>query len=443
MKTVWDWYSKSSVQKALIEVAKNREVVSVFKDGSFGKRPDMIQYPSDIIQAVSSGTVAFHGSVERWSQPMKLDVGMTKNDLDSLRDGWDIIIDPDVKDFEIAKIVTKKIMEALKDHGVRNHSLKFTGGKGFHIGVGFESLPKKVNFESVNILYPSLLQKVIEFIKSYIEPQLKEELLRLDPPENLAKRIGKTVDEIMIKDEIAPYKIISMDIFSSRHLFRLPYSLHESSMLVSMPIKAENLERFEKQMASPEKAKVEEKFLIPKAENDAELLVVEALDWATKYKEEIKEELPRLNQLRKIRFVPETYFPPCIKKMLEGMADGKKRGMFVLINFLRNMGWDSEKIEQKIMEWNGKNYPNLTANYVRSQLRWHFRQGERMLAPPNCENENFYKSMGLHDLCKDLHAQGIKNPVSYPIRKMTKMENIKTKPRKNSPKPSGNKVIKR
>ena len=435
MKTVWDWYSKDSVQKALIEVGRNREVISVFKDGSFGKRPDVIQYPSDIVQAVSSGTVAFHGSVERWSQPMKLDVGMAKNDLDNLRDGWDIIIDPDVKDFEIAKIVTKKAMEALKDHGVRSYSVKFTGGKGFHIGIGFESLPKKVNFEPVNILYPSLLQKVTEFVKSYMEPQLKEELLRLDSPENLAGRVGKPIETIMHKDEIDPYKIISMDIFSSRHLFRLPYSLHETTMLVSLPIKAENLDRFERQMASPEKANVEEKFLIPKAENDAELLIVEALDWAAKYKEEIKGELPRLRQPKQIKFIPEVYFPPCIRRMLEGMADGKKRGLFVLINFLRNMGWDSEKIEQRITEWNGKNMPSLTANYVRSQLRWHFRQGDRNLAPPNCENENFYKSMGLHDLCRDLHAQGIKNPVSYPIRRMSRIETV-TKRKSTTSKPA-------
>ena len=33
---VWNWYSRESVQKAILEVAKNREVVSVFKEGNFG-----------------------------------------------------------------------------------------------------------------------------------------------------------------------------------------------------------------------------------------------------------------------------------------------------------------------------------------------------------------------------------------------------------------------
>ena len=129
-QSVFNWYSRESVQKALIEVSKNREVVSVFKDGSFGKRPDVIQYPGDIMQAVAEGTISFHGSVEQWSNPMQLDVGMNRNDLDNLRTGWDVILDPDVKDFEIGKTVAKQTIEALKDHGIKNYSLKFTGGKG-------------------------------------------------------------------------------------------------------------------------------------------------------------------------------------------------------------------------------------------------------------------------------------------------------------------------
>src|SRR4030042_1031850 len=116
-QSVYNWYSRESVQKALIEVAKEREVVSVFKDGSFGKRPDVIQYPGDVMQAVAEGTISFHGSVEQWSNPMQLDVGMNRNDLDNLRSGWDIILDPDVKDFEIGKATTKQIIEVLKDHG--------------------------------------------------------------------------------------------------------------------------------------------------------------------------------------------------------------------------------------------------------------------------------------------------------------------------------------
>src|SRR4030042_251668 len=282
-QSVYNWYSREYVQKALIEVAKEREVVSVFKDGSFGKRPDIIQYPGDVMQAVAEGTVSFHGSVEQWSNPMQLDVGMNRIELDKLRTGWSLILDPDVKDFEIGKIAARQIIEALKDHGIKNYSVKFTGGKGFHIGICSESLPEKINFKHTSAQYPELQQTIIEYIKWYTHEQLKEKLIELDTPINLAQRVGKSLGDITSDDGIEPYKIISLDIFGSRHLFRLPYSLHESSLLVSMPIKPENIGKFEKEHASPEKVKVDEKFLDKKYNlHDMEALSVEALDWAVK-----------------------------------------------------------------------------------------------------------------------------------------------------------------
>ncbi|MFZ8830456.1 MAG: hypothetical protein ACO2OO_03340, partial [Candidatus Aenigmatarchaeota archaeon] len=117
---IWNWYSREKVRKAILDFAKNREVVSVFSDGSYGRRPDCLNYDGDILQAIAEGTVAFHSSVERWENPMRLDVGMKREDLNNLRIGWDLLIDLDVKDFEIAKIATKKFIEALKDHGVKN-----------------------------------------------------------------------------------------------------------------------------------------------------------------------------------------------------------------------------------------------------------------------------------------------------------------------------------
>jgi hypothetical protein len=421
---IWNYYSRESVQKAIVEVAKNREVVSVFKDGRFGRRPDVIQYPQDILQAVAEGTVAFHGSVERWNQPMKLDVGLTKLDLDAIRSGWDVFIDVDVKDFEIAKATTKQIIEAFKDHGVKNYSCKFTGGQSFHIGIPFEALPEKINLQPTAAQYPDILQKVIEYIKWYTNEQLKEELISIGIPADISKRIGKPLDEIIGADGIEPFKIVTMDVFSSRHLFRLPYSLHESSLLVSLPIKPENIERFEKEHALPEKVKIEEKFLIPKAaEHDAEALIVEAMDWASKHKAEIKEELPRPAKEIRMKMIPEEYFPPCVHNIFKGLADGRKRSIFILINFLRNMGWDLEKLENRMMEWNEKNYPPVRNNYLRTQLRWHLRQ-ERNLLPPNCDNQQFYGNIGV--CTPDKYCKGgadritIKNPVNYPFRKMKK-----------------------
>jgi len=430
LQKIYNWYSKESVQKAILEVANNREIVSVYNDSAFGKRPDILQYPADILQAVSEGALSFHGSIEQWTNPMKLEAGMSKKDLDSMRIGWSLFFDPDVKDFEIAKIVTRIIAEALKDYGIKNYSIKFSGGKGFHIAVPFESLPETINYQQMKMLYPNIQEKITNFIKWYIKDMLRDELNALDNPEGLASRIGKTANEIIADNEIDPFKIVNMDIFKSRHLFRLPYSMHESTFLVSLPLKLEDLPKFNKEDALPEKAKIEEKFLIPKVKGDAQLLVVEALDWASKHMAEETEELPKFKQIKRVKAIPEIYFPPCIKSLLSGVSDGKKRGLFILINFLRNIGWDAEQIEKRILEWNEKNYPSLRSNYIRSQLRWHFRQADRILAPPNCDNENFYISMGLFDLCKDLHTQGIKNPISYPIRKVSKTDKLELKKKK-------------
>ena len=418
----WNWYSRESVLRAIVEAAKNREVVAVYRDGIFGKRPDMIQYIQDILQSVAEGAISFHGSLERWQQPMKLDVGLNKPQLDAMRVGWDVLFDVDVDDFEIAKITVKQIIEAFKDHGVSNYSVKFTGGSSFHIGIPFEALPEKINFQPTALQYPDLLQKIIEYIKWYIKDQLKEEITTLAAREEIAKRVGKSVGEIEENGEIEPFRIVSMDIFGSRHLFRLPYTLHEKKLYVSLPINPRDIDRFEMEQALPEKAKVEEKFLVPRTSlHDAEALVIEALDWSSKHMLEAKEEIPKILVKKKIRAVPEDYFPPCLKIALQGLADGRKRSLFILTNFLRNMGWDLEKIENKLMEWNEKNVPPLRTNYLRTQLRWHFRQ-ERNLLPPNCDNENFYKAIGI---CKpDETCTGggeniiLKNPINYPFKKL-------------------------
>ena len=418
----WNWYSRESVLRAIVDAAKNREVVAVYRDGIFGKRPDMIQYVQDVLQSVAEGAISFHGSLERWQQPMKLDVGLNKPQLDSMRIGWDVLFDVDVDDFEIAKITVKQLIEAFKDHGLSNYSIKFTGGSSFHVGIPFEALPEKINFQPTAVQYPELLQKIIEYVKWYIKDQLKEEIAGFAGVEEISKKIGKPVKQIEENGQVDPFKIVSMDIFGSRHLFRLPYTLHEKTLCVSLPIKPAEVDKFEIQQAFPEKVKVEERFLVPRNSlHDAEPLVIEALDWSTKHIVEVKEEIPKILVKKKIKTIPEEYFPPCVKIALQGLADGRKRSLFVLTNFLRNMGWNLEKIESKIMEWNERNIPPIRTNYLRTQLRWHFRQ-ERNLLPPNCDNENFYISMGIckpDEICKNgADKIAIKNPVNYPFKKL-------------------------
>ena len=422
--SVWNYYSRKDVQEALLEVAKDREVVGVFSNESFGERPNVLLYPDDIIEMVKEGVVSFHGSVERWSNPMALESGMIKQEMDRIRIGWDLIIDMDCPDFEIAKLTVKIILEALKDHSINNYSVKFTGGKSFHIGIPFEIFPEKINLIKTADLYPELPQKIIEYLKDYVRERIKEEILALDNPLSIAERVKKPITEITDKDGLNPFKVVQIDsmLVSPRHMFRLPYSLHESSLLVSLPVDISTLDKLNKDDARPHRVKVEKKFLTREESlKEANILVVEALDWAEKHKI-VEEKIPYTGLKRMTREITnKKYFPPCILKILNGLVDGKKRSVFILANYLRNMGWDWDKVEKEILAWNEKNTPPLPQRYIRTQVRWHKRQ-RRNLLPPNCLNENFYVSMGVHlpdEVCKGWTKKvTIKNPVNYPFRKM-------------------------
>jgi DNA primase large subunit len=171
--------------------------------------------------------------------------------------------------------------------------------------------------------------------------------------------------------------------------------------------------------------------LVPKTSlHDAEAFVIEALDWSAKHFVEVKEEIPKILVKKNIKAIPEEYFPPCIKSALQGLSDGRKRSLFILTNFLRNMGWNLEKIENRITEWNEHNIPPIRTNYLRTQLRWHFRQ-QRNLLPPNCDNENFYIAIGIckpDEICKNgTDKIIIKNPVNYPFKKLKMGKKINRK----------------
>lgn len=420
--SILEYYSRSDVQKALLEIAKNREVVGVYPKGNFDKRPNVLVYPDDILQMIKKGVTSFHGSLEHWSNPMQLSTNLSIAELDKLRTGWDLIIDPDCIDFEISKLTVATIIEALEDHDINNYSIKFTGGKGFHIGVQSQSFPKTVNAKPIELLYPDLPKAIIEYLKAYTREQLKEKILEIGNTEEIAKRVNKKQQDVVDKDGLDPFKIVSIDsgLVSSRHLFRLPYSLHEKSHLISLPLNISSLKNFKREDASIDKVKdFKIKFLNEKTKlSEATSLVIESFDFLQKMKPAI-EQYPKVQvRERKTRYFDKRQFPPCMLKLLEGkLSDGRKRGLFLLVTFLRNMGWSWEQVEKEVLEWNEKNLPPLRTNYVKTQLRWHKNQKKNIL-PPNCNAENYYKELGLY--CGDEFHKDIKNPINYPYKKYKK-----------------------
>ena len=398
-----DFYSRSDIQEELIKISKNREFAAKFGE-NFGKRPDTIGFKKDIYELARQGATSFHISEERWADPLRLKAGMSKKELDDLRIGWDFLIDIDSKNLEYSKICAKLIVDALRFHDVKNISVKFSGNLGFHIGIPFESFPSKVNDKEIRLLFPDALRIVIDYLKNMIKDHLIAKLGK----ENYSK-VG--IDTILV---------------SSRHMFRAPYSLHEKTGLVSLPIMAEHILDFDINEAKPENVKTNIKFLEHDGKVDAKYLIMQTFDFAKKGEllgkasaKDDKYEIPKTA-------ITEEFFPPCIRIASNGLEDGKKRFVFIATNFLKSLGWKIEDIEKYLLDWNKRNNNPLKDGYIINQMNWFKRQSKAVL-PPNCNNQMYYVSIGIchpDNLCKL-----IKNPANYARRKFT---NFKAKDLKSS-----------
>ena len=108
------------------------------------------------------------------------------------------------------------------------------------------------------------------------------------------------------------------------------------------------------------------------------------------------------------------------------MEDGRKRSIFILLNFLISVGWDYNTIEKLLKDWNKKNKESLRESYLVGQLR-HHKNARKKILPPNCNNQMDMVDIGV---CKpDNLCSKIKNHVSYAIRKgfYSKKEKVKEK----------------
>jgi len=484
------YYKRQEIRDALLRHAKDKEIAVKFQKG-FGKRPDTLEYSNDITELARNGAVSFHCSEELWRNPLQLQAGMKKKDMDNLRKGWDLILDIDSKLWVLAKLTTYFLIRALKEHNVKNISLKFSGNKGFHIGVPWEAFPEKIRGELLKDYFPEGPKRIAQYLIHYISDNYikvdeekiifgkyeikinslikalnkkKEDFLKVK-----CKKCKKTLNINKLKTEYEYYcekcgnsvfmekekdyikcsgcggiakkksiikprctcgsyefkkefdvsSIMDVDtlLISSRHMYRMPYSYHEKSGLVSLPIELNKLLKFRKNMANPRNIKDTKIPFLEREkakQGEASDLILRAFD----YKPDIEE--TKIN-IQKREFekmdssLPEMFFPPCIKKGLQGLEDGRKRFLFILVNFLTNLGWNYDEIEKLVKKWNKRNSEELRWNFIESHIRYHKRNKENIL-PPNCTNNSYY-----HDLhiCtnKDPLCTRIKNPVNYAILK--------------------------
>ncbi|MAG15780.1 hypothetical protein CMO88_01835 [Candidatus Woesearchaeota archaeon] len=416
LSTSLSHYKRPEIQEAIVEHAAGKEVAARFND-KFGKRPDSLQYPNDVLEIAKNGATSFHCSEELWRNPLSLRPLMNRKELDDLRIGWDLVLDIDCKFVEYSKIAADLIVKALKHHNITSLSIKFSGNKGFHIAIPFQSFPQEINGTDVKLLFPEAAKRVALYIKEKIQSSLGKQILATEGNnyQKIAEKTGKKISEISSVHEntaelnVEPFLAIDTLLISSRHMYRMPYSLHEKSGLVSIPVNPEKILEFNLEQAKPEAVKVSEiKFL--ERENakpeEAMSLFTDAFD-ATVQKPEFETEKKEYEIPAEA--VPEKFFPPCIQKLLLGMEDGRKRALFILTNFLASCGWSYEAIEERLKQWNQKNKEPLHQTYFLGQLRYH-KQHKKKILPPNCSNPAYYRDLRVkcsEEICK------FKNPVGY------------------------------
>lgn len=428
-KIAMNYYKKRIIQKALIEQAKNREFVAVYlKNGKvskenliMGKRPDTVEYENDIISYVEKNATSFHVSEELWKNPLELATTKTQQQINELRLGWDLILDVDSKYFEYSRIAASLLCEALSFHNLTNFGLKFSGRKGWHIGVSFEAFPKKIQNIEVRNFFPEGPKIIISYLKEMIKKELAERILEISTLKEISAATGKKMEELMEKNFFNPYSVVEIDtvLIAHRHLYRCAYSLNEISGLVSCVIKPEQLKVFRTGWARPDEVAVRTFLKKPEKEEALELLL-QALDWSAKKLKEEKE-IKKPIKISKISSLKEEVLPPCIKKIMEGMKyDGRKRALFIMINFYRSLGVELEEIKKIIEDWNKKNYKPLPESYIKGQLQWFKKQ--EIKPPPNC-TQSYYRDLGICD--PDLLCKKIKNPLVYVLKKSKKQKNKK------------------
>lgn len=412
LRKIFDYYSQDEILEKIIGNSKDREISFSKRDGSHLSRPNTLIYPRDVLQMVKKGAISFHGSVEHWRNPMQLGTRMSEKELDELRKGWDLIIDIDSSiGLEASKFAASRVISFLKKHGVKEPGLKFSGNRGFHIGVPWEAFPRKVDYIATKDQFPQIPQVIASFIRAGIKDDLMQDLIKM---KGSLRTLVEELDQHL--EKITPYIFVEIEKdWGSRHLFRMPYTINEKTLsegkcLVTLPL--EDIKDFRRDDASLEKVKPKLDFFRKTKPGEATSLLIDAMDWFSERKKEEKKKPVR--KISRTNRIPEGRFPPCIKNIFKGLLDGRKRSLFILANFLATMGWKRDEVENRIFEWNRKNRPPMKDNYIKTQLKWFERQ-RRDLLPPNCDNQQFYKAF---NICKpDEKCKKVKNPVVYPFKK--------------------------
>lgn len=438
--TTLKYYKRDDVQDAIARAAANREVAVKYGEKGFGRRPDALQYGRDVLEFAKQGATSFHVSEERWTNSAQISTDLKRHELDELRSGWDLILDIDCTWLEYSTVAAQVLTDTLRAKGIRTLSVKFSGNHGFHIGVPFEAFPEAVTVKGAirrtKDLFPEGPRIIAKYLQQATFEKMAHGILALEGSiEAVMRKTGKPFKELAVNREgvpvLNPFAILAIDtvLIASRHLYRMPYCFNEKSGLVSIPLTLDELALFDRKWASADRVSPERGWLDKAPEpGEAHTLIQTAFD--TVFEDELKtgagqQALRAAGGERRgdlqlpAEAISEEHFPPCVKLALQGMADGKKRALFALTNFLRSVGWSIEVIEQRLLAWNNANPEPLRENLITGHLRYSGRQ--KAMLPPNCPHagQTFFNDL---NLCRpDGLCKRIKNPANYAIVRLRRI----------------------
>jgi len=229
-KDILEYYgseSKSGIKEAIFEYSKYRQTMLVLDTSAFENRKRSVMLRSqDDIPNMARATLsreanpmaprkypAFHGTVKKYRHP----------NLAGLREvqmiGADCVIDIDIKvGYKKAFRAGESVVRLYDKYDIP-YFVKFSGGTGPHIIIPAEALPGDCGkFDEVS-------ERILQFVM---------------------KKTG------------APG--IDTSFSSPTHFLRLPYSVHERTGLVSIPLSKEEFYDFKPKMAEIPNVEVVQKF---------------------------------------------------------------------------------------------------------------------------------------------------------------------------------------
>ncbi len=186
----------------------------------------------------------FFISTQVFSNPLKLE----EAGPDKLRVNWDFFLDLDSEKFEDAKRAAVKALKTLEHFHVKDYVLKFSGRRGFHL------------------ILPGLTLDIFEAGQYRLAyPQLAV---------NLAKFFEIVINEPTVK--------VDIQVYQPRQMMRAPYSIHEETGLVSVPV--ENPLEFKVENSKVENVRITP-IIMAGAVGEARELLFSLRDWLKEQKQ--------------------------------------------------------------------------------------------------------------------------------------------------------------